>query len=198
MSPDRFKSALFERGERYALEAIILPSKPVIFQRRDDYSEWKQSIAAAGRVRDDQIFLMGSAVTGFSMAPFKFGRVFAASATEERPASDLDLVIVDSRLFHDCWAAILDRDRRAGLGIPQDHKEKLMQDVYYGFVSDKVTPKSSRVFQRLLELRSACGRHHASGGIRVNMRVYHRDEDFAGYQIASLRLLKRSLQSNEQ
>src|ERR1043165_278494 len=106
MSPDRFKTALLERGERYALEAILLPSKPIIFERHDDYSMWKQSVAAAARIREDQVFLMGSAVTGFSMAPLKFGRVFSVTATLERPASDLDIVVVNSRLFHECWAAI--------------------------------------------------------------------------------------------
>jgi hypothetical protein len=194
MSPDRFKAVLFEHGEIYAFQAILLTSKPVIFEQQSDYTAWKRSIADAAKIRDHQVFLMGSAVTGFSMAPLKFGRVFSIVATPERPASDLDLVVVDSQLFHQCWAAILHRDRRAGLGMPSEQKEKLMQDVYYGFVSDKVTPRSAEVFRRLLTLRAACGRHRGSGGIRLNMRVYHRVADFAGYQISSLRSLKRTLE----
>ena len=108
------------------------------------------------------------------------------------PASDLDLAIVDGRLFHECWAATLYEDRRARLALGVEEKEKLMQDVYYGFVSDKVTPRSAKVFQRILALRSTCGRHPVSSGIRLSLRVYHRQDDFVGYQVASLRSLKRS------
>lgn len=197
MSPDRFRTALFERGEWYALQSILLPSKPVIFERHNDYLLWKQEIAAAARIQERQVFLMGSAVTGFSMAPSKFGRSFAVVATADRPASDLDLVIVDTRLFHECWAAILERDRRGGLRMRPDDKEKLKQDVYYGFISDKVTPRSTGVYQRLIAMKSACGRHPASGGIRLNMRVYHREADFTGYQTNSLRLLRIDLQQNQ-
>ena len=83
-------------------------------------------------------------------------------------------------------------DRRARLALSIEEKEKLMQDVYYGFITDKVTPRSAKVFQRIIALRSMCGRHPVSGGIRLNLRVYHRQDDFMGYQVASLRSLKRS------
>src|SRR5690349_18170130 len=104
MSPQRFKDTLIQRGERYALEAILLPSKPVIFSNRGEYHEWRNQIAGVVQLAPEQVFLIGSSVVGFSLAPLKFGRTFSPVATADRPASDLDVVIIDSPFFHECWA----------------------------------------------------------------------------------------------
>lgn len=198
MSPQAFKKTLIERGEHYALEAVLLASKPILFPGRPDYEQWQDQVARAARLVNAKVFLIGSAVMGFSLAPFKYGRAFSPVASRDRPASDLDLVIVDTNLFHECWAATLHEDRLSKLNFFGDDKVKLMQDVYYGFTSDKTTPRSAKVFQKMIAMRSICGRHPASSGIRLNMRIYHRHDDFVGYQISSLRTLKRSFNLQDQ
>src|SRR4051794_23844247 len=139
MSPDAFKSKLAERGERYVFEAIISQAKPVIFAARVDYDQWRDQLAAAGRVKgSENVALVGSALIGFSMAPPKFGRPFSAAATQTRPASDLDTSVIDAELFDECWSNIVAEDRRFALRLSSDEKDKLMQDVYYGFISGKL------------------------------------------------------------
>ena len=193
MVPDAFKKTLLERGERYTLETIILNSKPIIFGARVDYENWRSALASAAKISRGKLLLVGSGVTGFSLAPAKFGRAFSKYPTATRRASDLDVVLIDYNLFHECWAATVFEDRRFRLRLFGEEKAKLMQDVYYGFISEKVTPPSSKISQRMISVRSICGRMPASTGLRVNMRIYHREDDFIGYQIASLRALKRML-----
>jgi hypothetical protein len=196
MSPETFRSRLLERGPRYIFEAVLVGAKPVLFRAHPDYGQWRDELAEeSGLVSGEQVFLMGSALTGFSMAPPKYGRLFATSSTENRPASDLDVSVIDEQLFRDCWAATVDEDRRHRLRLTSDEKDKLKQDVYYGFIPGKVVPRSADVNQRILRLRAVCGRHPVSTGIRFRVRVYNRREDFVGYNIASLRGLRRSFEN---
>jgi len=60
---------MLERGARYVLETILLESKPVLFAARLDYDQWREQVARAAKLREEQVLLMGSAVTGFSLAP---------------------------------------------------------------------------------------------------------------------------------
>lgn len=191
------RTRLLERGERYVLEAILLNSKPVLFSSRLDYQHWRNEIASANGLRSSvNLILMGSVVTGFSLSPIKYGRPFAATAADGRASSDLDLSIVDGQLFHKCWDAILSDDRRRRLLLTNEEKTKLKQDVYYGFIPDKTIPRASRIFQRVVGFRIAAGRNPVSRGIRLNLRIYRRSDDFAGYQLASLGALKQSFTTN--
>ena len=195
MLPETFQTRLLERGERYIIETVLLEAKPVLFRARPDYEQWRDDLAAECGIGDGRhVLLMGSALTGFSIAPTKFGRPFAAAATEERPASDLDICVIDDQLFDDCWASTVDEDRRRRLRLTNEERNKLMQDIYYGFISAKVIPRAAEVNKRILKLRGVCGRHPASTGIRSRLRVYKRRDDFYGYHIASLRSLKRSFE----
>ena len=160
---------------------------PVIFQNREEFEAWRDQLRRAAELPNAQIEVVGSASTGFSLAPGKFGRPFSRVATDKRPASDLDVAVVDQDLFLDTWGVLVREDRAFRLSMTPDEKDKLLQDVYYGFISEKVTPRRSKPFSTMLALRAESGKHAISSGLKFNLRIYRRSEDLVGYQVASLR-----------
>lgn len=63
--------------------------KPLIYEQITQY------IADKFKIKKNQIILLGSARTGFSIDPTNYGRKFSEN-------SDLDFAIVDSNLFENC------------------------------------------------------------------------------------------------
>jgi hypothetical protein len=196
MSPVTVKLGLAQKGEHTVYRSIFLERVPHIFSSATEYDAWRREIAEPAELKPAQIKIFGSAHVGFSLAPAKFGRPFSREAMTDRPPSDLDLVLIDDGLFTDAWNAVLQQDRGAGLRMNPDDRQKLHQDTYYGFLADKVIPKRSKVFTRILSVRGLSGRHEVSSGLSVNIRLYRREDDLFGYAIASLRQLKLSLQGH--
>src|SRR5688572_3451419 len=196
MSPDMVKHSLAQKGEHTVYREVYLERLPHIFSGAADYEAWRAGVAEPAELKPAQVKLFGSAYVGFSLAPSKFGRPFSREADSNRPPSDIDLVFIDDRLFTAAWNAILLQDRGPGLRMNAEDKHKLHQDTYFGFLADKVVPKTSKVFARILSARNFSGRHEASSGLKVNVRLYRREDDLFGYAIASLRQLKISLRES--
>jgi hypothetical protein len=77
-----------------------------------------------------EIKLIGSARTGFSLAPADFGRRFGLH-------SDLDIAVVSTLLFKECKAAFNQWmvDYQSGIVTPRNAKEKSFWDQNVGVVS---------------------------------------------------------------
>jgi hypothetical protein len=195
MAGNEKASAFVKKVSRYSERTIVeqmLGAIPVIFESAKEYADWKNSIIRACRLTVD-LHLVGSVVFGFSLAPAKFGRAFSREGSEDRPASDLDLAVVDTFLFTEVWDTILNHDRALALRAYGEQKEKMMQSIYYGFITDYDAPRDCLGYRKLLAIRSASGVHATTSGLKVTLRLYRRSEDLYGYQIASLKKLKREV-----
>lgn len=60
----------------------------------------RRQLASKLRVREDSIFVVGSAKTGFSLAPDTFPKPFG-------PESDIDVVVIDQNRFDRLWLALI-------------------------------------------------------------------------------------------
>lgn len=69
---------------------------PAVFEKVPiHYEHLRHSVAEELKISERFISMVGSARLGYSLAPRKFGKVL-------NPDSDLDLFIVDKKLFDDC------------------------------------------------------------------------------------------------
>jgi hypothetical protein len=193
VSPEAMEAALRDHGAEHVLESILTNARPVIFKTTEEFDRWRQELREAAKMPAAKMEIVGSASVGFSLAPEKFGRPFSRVATPDRPPSDLDLAVIDRELFLSTWDAIVREDRAFQLAITAEIRGKLVQDIYYGFISEQMAPRRSKAFSTMLAIRAASGRHVLSSGLKLNLRVYRRQEDLVGYQIASLRAVKREL-----
>src|SRR6267142_6305739 len=97
------------------VESSLFSGIPWIF--RDDpteYPSWRRDCASAGNVSPENVFIVGSAATGFSMSPMKAGRPFRP-VSRLGPPSDIDLAIVDEDLFTGSWNYLVTLDRSYSL-----------------------------------------------------------------------------------
>lgn len=87
------------------------------------------------RLRKENIVVVGSAKIGFSLNPYSFPRKFSDK-------SDIDILVVDEKLFDGVWRTILkwNYPRRLRLyGMDWTWTKKRMEDLYWGwFVPDKI------------------------------------------------------------
>lgn len=119
MSPhDLFEAIASSPSHRAFVEENLLARVPWIFQGDATlFNAWRAAAAREVHIARENVFLVGSAATGFSLSPSKPGKDFrrAVSGASYRP-SDLDIAIVDSTFFQEAWNTIVRFDRGRGLG----------------------------------------------------------------------------------
>lgn len=81
-------------------EAEMVQGLPFIFANQADWSRFQAHIAEALGLDAAEVFIVGSALKGFSLAPDRFATPFAET-------SDIDIAIVDGRLFDAAWNHML-------------------------------------------------------------------------------------------
>ncbi|MBU7581600.1 MAG: hypothetical protein KAF91_01570 [Nostoc sp. TH1S01] len=98
---ERFKAILegHERAE-VIVQKYIVHGTPYIFKDDEDkYFDLKREIAANFSEHYNNIHMVGSAKLGFSIAPNKLWKPFTIE-------SDIDIVIVSSKLFENLWESV--------------------------------------------------------------------------------------------
>jgi hypothetical protein len=99
ISPEKFKEA-FNQLDNIELKSLlyhyIIDNTPYIFERFINrpllFEQIKQYMSYVLDIAIDDIKLIGSAKTGFSISPDTYGRIFSSS-------SDVDLTIINEKLF---------------------------------------------------------------------------------------------------
>jgi len=181
------------------VEAQIFNRVPWIFEGNDEgYQGWRTALAGQTDLHVNSFFLVGSAVTGFSLHPAKAGREFRKLSGDSLNRSDLDVAIVSDSLFIDVWNLILQYDRARRLGLSYDARFKLRQGTYWGHLSDYVIPRNTTPARQVRSVVAACGRNHPLRGYKTTVWLYRRLEDLRGYQINSLRELRGTLRRREE
>lgn len=147
----------------------------------------------------DEIRIVGSGRFGFSMKPGHNLRAFS-------DASDIDVIIVNSRLFDDLWLWILDAAYPRGSNMERlgDWLQARRREVYTGWltpleikldhtiVGTKAKPVldfNARWFNALKEAARYSPRRHEN----INGRLYRTWRHAELYHVNSLAALRRSL-----
>jgi predicted nucleotidyltransferase len=95
---EKFKAILEgDEHEEVIVQKYIVHGIPYVFKDNEDkYFDLKREIAANFSEHYNNIHMVGSAKLGFSIAPSKLWKTFDIE-------SDIDIVIVSSKLFEDLW-----------------------------------------------------------------------------------------------
>jgi len=81
------------------------------------YSEFRSKICNAFEIHEQNFTIVGSAKTGFSLAPGKYGKVFSDT-------SDIDIVIVSDKLFTFLWSELLAFRKRTLYKLNPTYKKR--------------------------------------------------------------------------
>jgi hypothetical protein len=90
--------------EEIIVQKYIVHGTPYIFKDDEDkYFDLKREIASNFSEHYSNIYMVGSAKLGFSIAPQKCWQHFTTE-------SDIDMVIISNKLFESFWGSNLKRD----------------------------------------------------------------------------------------
>jgi hypothetical protein len=144
MTKDELKELLNAQTNEQFVDRELLGREPWIFGNLSaEYTIWRKSIAAILSVQADSILIVGSAAMGYSLSPLKPARIFRRPGTAAA-ASDVDVALVDEKLFKEAWNTILIFDRGRSLRISLEERTKTRVDVYWGVVAQRSLPANTR------------------------------------------------------
>ena len=128
---EHFKRDLLSLPAEDVVKTHLFSDKPYVFQGHPDYLDLlKKHLSSHLNVLESNIVIVGSAQTGFSMAPDSFPRAF-------HPESDIDIVVVDEMLFDRIWQDILKwHYPRREIRLPESDWQwriKRSNDIYWGW-----------------------------------------------------------------
>jgi hypothetical protein len=192
MTRDELKESLLGRVSDEFVDSEILARRPWIFGTDGEHNSWCTLVATTLEIRSDQVYIVGSAATGYSLSPLKPGRAFRKAGLAVA-ASDIDVAITDERLFVQAWNTIIFVDRGMSLRMTQEDRAKMRLDVYWGVVSQRSLPGNTDIARLVLTTLSVAGRNPPLRGHKLTCRVYRRLDDLRAYHISSLRRLRAEL-----
>ncbi|HVE70985.1 MAG TPA: hypothetical protein VNI54_06420 [Thermoanaerobaculia bacterium] len=192
---------------RHFVETELLGSVPWIFSGDETrFGDWRTRVATAANLNATAIHLVGSASTGYSLSPLKPGRAFRRVGARDTKPSDIDIAIIDARLFLDVWDVIVGYDRRhqlrrilprSGYQPADDELVRVRQNVYWGTIAHTSAPPGTDVSRRFRSVFSATTRDRPFLGHPAKARVYRRRDDLVAYHEQSVQQLVRTLESKE-
>src|SRR5262249_14393666 len=148
-APDEVLSSIESVGSlREFVEANLLSRVPWIFNNDAQlFARWRRAVGRAAGVRANDVYLVGSGATGYSLSPTKPGSEFRQSGSASARPSDIDIAIVNFELFELAWNTIVRFDRGGRLNrliretYGYDHERvskdltEMRRNVYWGAIS---------------------------------------------------------------
>lgn len=128
---DALAEELKSRPIRDIVRDRIFGGTPYVFRARPSSADTLYDyVAKQFAISRDCVKIVGSAKVGFSLSPDNFPRRFT-------PKSDIDVVVVDEKMFDTVWMALLDWHyprRSSGLARPDAEWAKhRRREVYWGW-----------------------------------------------------------------
>jgi len=191
MEGDRERVLQYLSKDASLLAAGLVDRNPWLCNQLDvDLATWSRPILEGQGLKKATLRIMGSAATGFSLAPEKAGRPFRTISGMDRP-SDLDFAIVDEKFFTGCWNEMVGSERHGG-GPCHPNRDYKMH-VYWGRIDDYYIPYRTRPKIVLRQLLGEIGRSPEFRGYPASIRIYRRREDLLECVLSGIRFLRRKL-----
>lgn len=164
-----FRSELNRRSSIEIVQRHVTTGDPTIISSLQ-YVELKQRVAAQFSIHHTEIFVVGSAKLGFSIAPHKRWKAFGET-------SDVDVAIVSRELYEKIWhqvSFLLTRDPF----VRWPRKNKYAEYQLHGWMRPDLLPNSPALsladdwfeFFRELTSEGSCGPYKISAGLYYDMR----------------------------
>jgi hypothetical protein len=199
-----------EDGLEAFAEAEIMSGLPFIFANEGEMTRFQKYVADALGISKfaTDVFLVGSAKTGFSLDPEQVSQPFQA-------ASDIDVVVVHADLFDEAWGTMLGWDYLTMRNRSRDEQRWLYQrhnEVWSGWYDpgawhfrerggielsfpDALKPVRKIAYQWFAAFRSLSRyRHHTEiPRHKISARLYRTRRHVAMYHVTGLRAIRRQL-----
>jgi predicted nucleotidyltransferase len=191
MTSAEFKKRLLSEKLSDLVWELYFEDLPHLFSaNRGQYRAWRLAIAEKLDISPNEIILVGSAATGFSLNPRKDFAPF-------RLQSDVDVAVVSEYYFSEAWRCLRRIDltlSTASVGQKnalREHKEKF---VYFGCIAtDKILPLLP-FNRRWMVTRSSLAQMAPTSGREINFRIYKDFRALTDYHANGLESLRTELQ----
>lgn len=177
--------------EAFVDKAIINATPWIFGGDAGSFAAWRGAVARDLRARTADVFIVGSAATGYSLSPANPGRPFRPLTGAPTSASDIDLALVSPALFEEAWKLLVLFDRRGSLRIGSDDRQRMRAGVYWGRIEQRSVPLGTDAARRLAVAAGAVTRREPTVGYSVSIRVYRVFADLRGYQASCIRSLRQ-------
>lgn len=194
---EEFKSKLLGKdGVEVVSSEYLFSSKVWFFAQKfsnekqyEQYDLFKSYFSKHLKLALNDVAIVGSAKTGFSLAPAKDFRTF-------REESDIDIAIVSPKIFRDSWDAYL--HLKSTNRLPG--QKSIARDIFRRFVTLKNPPAGSKFFEDWSKLVDPFKKDlQLTFGIpnEINYRIYKSWDDARTYHNDGLDELARKLRSED-
>jgi hypothetical protein len=183
LTKDDLLSMLKERRQLEVVNDHLISGIPYVFRNSPRaHQEFTETLASQLQTPDADICIIGSARTGFSLDPDKFGTPFSI-------ASDVDTIVVNSAMFDKAWSELY------GLGIRLYSLSTRVQSAYhrhrtnnlfYGFIQPDALPGIVGIAAYWFRTLQGLGRIREIADHEVNARLYRTWEHARAHQLYSL------------
>lgn len=185
---DRRRVQAFLTETSRTLAERLVSSNPWLCEELGfDLAAWAKPVLKAEGLPRATLHLLGSGATGFSLRAEQAGRLFRKIGDSDGP-SDLDLGVVDEKLFDSCWSKMIQWERRISCYLEVSDRSH----VYWGRIDRNKMPKRGRMIITLRNLQNTVTRSRQFRGYPANVRVYRHLDDLVGYVEYSIQVLARS------
>jgi hypothetical protein len=182
-----------KRSDLEIARTDVLDRLPWIFAEKETaHRNWQTQVAQALGIQPEDVRIVGSAATGFSISPLKLGRAFRAASTYGGSCSDVDIAFVSEQFFTSAWNDMV-RLERSGPIRSGEERSKIRQDIYWGHIYQRNVPHNTPSARKLLTSMAIAGREPPLRGYKVACRVYRRYEDLQSYTANSIRQVRNEL-----
>ena len=205
LTVEEFKKVLLEEPLDKVVEDVVFRGDAYAFRDCPEaLQRLRQHVSASFPVAPDNIVVVGSAKMGFSLSPDAFPRQFS-------DASDIDVLVVDERLFDKAWQTLLkwNYPRRLAWGERPERKwiRSRQADVYWGwFQPDRIQFNGLSFSKDLAPLRDlstqwfnafhSLSRYQAFAQKEVSGWLYRSWRHALLYHVEGLRQIKKSLRNS--
>lgn len=201
-SVEQFKAILKTLPLENIVQKYIFDGLPFVFRNQPETFDYLQNcIGHDLELQIQNVAVVGSARIGFSLNPGSFFRAFS-------PESDIDVIVIDEKLFDELWITILKwhyPQRYSGLeGADRYWAGKRKKEVYWGWITpDKIRFDGLSFPKSLKRLRDISTQwfnafrslsHHSELAARpVSGRLYRTWRHALLYHMEGLRQIKVQL-----
>jgi hypothetical protein len=187
---EEFVKLLFTINRLNLLETHVFQGTPYVFRNAPaDYAALRSHVASKLGIAIDDITIIGSARTGFSIAPDTFGIPFRAT-------SDIDVLIVAPKLFDELWLDLLRLPRSRFSQLPPHHRQRIQKHkdhIYWGWMWPEDFVGVSRSAEHWLGAIRSIGRIPQLAKYPTSGRLYRSWEHAHVYHLDSLTRLAHAM-----
>ena len=203
---ESFKAILLSEPLEAVVKKFIFEGEPYVFRRQPSALDLlHRHLCGTLKLSKENVLVVGSGKIGFSLNPDTFPRLFSEK-------SDIDVVVIDKRLFDTVWMTILRwHYPRKGYnlgGLEGVWARERRYDVYWGwFKPDRIRYEGLSFPGILKPLRDistswfnafrSLSQHDEFSTRNINGRLYRSWDHALRYHVEGLRRIRQIIQSSQ-